>query len=79
MLDDICIWADVFSEINPIEKEEFYYNDRLQYTDTNYPYKWQLNKISFFNHRIEIIVYDSEGNTASDWIDILFINPRIRV
>ena len=78
ILDDIWIWADVFSEINSIEKVEFYYNGRLQYTDTDYPYKWQLNKISFFNHRIELIVYDSEGNTASDWMDILFINPRIR-
>jgi len=78
VIDDIWIWVDIHSEVNSIDKVEFYYNGRIQYTDTEYPYKWQMNKISFFNHRIETIVYDSEGNTASDWIDILFFNPRIR-
>ena len=77
VIDEVGIWVDVFSDINSIEKVEFYYNGRIQYTDTDYPYKWQMNKLSFFNHRIETIVYDSKGNTASDWIDILFFNPRI--
>jgi aminopeptidase YwaD len=78
IIDDIWIWVDVLSEINPIDRVEFYYNDRLQYTDIDYPYKWEMNKISFFNHRIKVIVYDVEGNTASNWMDVLFINPRIR-
>ena len=78
IFDDIWIWADVHSEFNSIEKVEFYYNGRIQHTDSEYPFKWHMNKFSFSDKRIEAIVYDSDGNTASNWIDILFINPRIR-
>jgi len=78
VLDDICIWAEILHDFNNIEKVEFYYNGRLQFTDTEPPFKWILNKFSLFNHRIEIISYSYAGQTASDWIDILFINPRIR-
>ena len=78
VFDDIWIWVDIHSEVNSIDKVEFYYNGRIQHTDVDYPFKWRLNKLSFFNNRIETIVYDSEGNTATDWIDILFVNPRIR-
>jgi hypothetical protein len=78
VIDSIWIYTEIYSEINTIDKVEFYYNGRIQFTDEEYPYKWNLNKFSIFNNRIEVIVYDSEGNTASDWIDVLFINPRIR-
>jgi len=78
IFDNIWIYTKIFSEVNSIDKVEFYYNGRLQFTDEEFPYKWNLNKLSFFNSRVEVIVYDSEGNIASDWIDILFINSRIR-
>jgi hypothetical protein len=77
IINDIWIWVDVLSEILSIDRVEFYYNGRIQYTDYDYPYKWQLNKFSYFNHRIEVIVYDVNGNSASDWLDILYLNPRI--
>ena len=78
VIDDICIWAEILHDHDNIEKVEFYYNDKLQFTDSNAPFKWVLNKFSLFNHRIEVISYSYSGETASDWIDILFINPRIR-
>ena len=78
VFDDIWIYTNIYSEVNSIDKVEFFYNGRIQFTDTDYPYKWQMNKLSLFNNRVEAIVYDSEGNSASDWIDILFFNPRIR-
>jgi Zn-dependent M28 family amino/carboxypeptidase len=78
VIDDICIWADILHDHNNIEKVEFYYNGKLQFTDSVAPFKWILNKFSLFNHRIEVISYSYSGETASDWIDILFINPRIR-
>lgn len=77
IINDIWIWVDVLSETFSIDRVEFYYNGRIQYTDYDYPYKWQLNKFSYFNHRIDVIAYDINGNSASDWIDILYINPRI--
>ena len=77
VIDDIWIWANVLSDNVLVDRVEFYYNGRIQYTDYDYPYKWHLNKFSYFNHRVEVIVYDVEGNSASDWIDIYFLNPRV--
>ena len=78
VIDDFWIWADILHDFDTIEKVEFYYNGRLQFTDFEPPYKWHMNKISFFNHRIDVIAYDKYHRTAGDWIDILYINPRIR-
>jgi hypothetical protein len=77
VVDDVWIWANVLSDVNLVDRVEFYYKDRIQYTDYDYPYKWHLNKFSYFNQRIEIVVYDIYDNSASDWMDILYINPRI--
>lgn len=77
IIDDIWIWANVLSDNVLVDRVEFYYNGRIQYTDYDYPYKWQLNKFSFSNHRIEVVVYDVEGNSASDWIDIYYLNLRL--
>jgi len=78
IIDNIWIYTDIYSEFYSIDKVEFYYNGRIQFTDYEYPFKWHLNKFSFFNNRVEVKVYDSEGNTASDWLDLLFFNLRIR-
>ena len=74
IINDIWIWADVTHGTRPIEKVEFFYDGKLMYTDTEYPYKWHFNKISFRSHRVTAKVYDDLGRTASDWRDIEFIN-----
>jgi hypothetical protein len=77
ILDDIWIWAETYHDV-PMEKVEFYYSGRLQATDTEAPYSWNLNKCSIFPHRIEVKAYDIYGQTASDWIDVYNINFLLR-
>jgi len=74
ILDDIWIWTEVKFATVPIERAEFYYDNKLKFTDTEPPFKWHLNKLSIRKHRITVIVYDNLGRKSSDWRDIYFIN-----
>lgn len=74
VIDDIWIWAEVDYDTIPIEKAEFFYDGKLVFTDTEAPYKWQFNKISFKKHQITVVVYDQLGRESSDWREIWFVN-----
>jgi hypothetical protein len=61
---------DVEAQINGIsgtvEKIEFYKDNALQFTDTEEPYIWTWNRLSFFRHTIKVIAYyDSTNSTSS--------------
>lgn len=74
VIDDIWIWAEVFINESLIEKVEFYVQGRLIETDTEPPYKFNLNKISFFNQRIEVVAYHKDGRQSKDWMDVFYLN-----
>ncbi|UCD14161.1 MAG: M28 family peptidase [Thermoplasmatales archaeon] len=74
VIDDIWIWIDVKCATVPIERAEFYYGNKLEYTDNEPPFKWHLNKLSIRKHRITVVVYDNLGRKSSDRRDIRFIN-----
>jgi len=78
IVDDIWIWAEESASLTPIERVEFYYDDKLEYTDTSDPFKWFCNKFSFGDHRISVIAYDELGRSTSDFINIYFINIRLK-
>ncbi|HMA83171.1 MAG TPA: M28 family metallopeptidase [Candidatus Thermoplasmatota archaeon] len=78
IFDDIWIWAQVFINESLIEKVEFYVQGKLQETDTEPPYKYHLNKISFFKQRVEVVAYSVDGQISMDWMDIFFLNLRRR-
>jgi len=78
VINDMWVWADVKYGDAPIKKVEFYYSGKLQHTDVTPPFKWRLNKFSILKHEIRVVVYDELDRTASDWIKILFFNPRTR-
>jgi len=77
VIDDIWIWADIYPASTVIDRVEFYYDGKLDYTDTEPPFKWHLNKRSIKKHRISVIAYDHLGKSASAWQDIHYYNPRI--
>ena len=70
------ISAEIKAGSSPIEKVEFYYDDKLEYTTYQLPYIWWLNKTSFNFHIIKVIVYDKTGQTSTDEIKILYINKN---
>jgi len=76
IIDEINIYAEVKQGTYLIDKVEFYYDNKLLFTDTEKPYEYMLNKISFgFRfHKIKVIAYDTIGNNATDEIKILFLN-----
>jgi hypothetical protein len=74
ILDETNIYAEVKQGTYPIEKVEFYYDDKLLLTDTEKPYDYMLNKTSIGFHKIKVITYDTNGNNATDEMKILFIN-----
>jgi hypothetical protein len=74
IIDDTNIYAEVKQGTYPIEKVEFYYDDKLLLTDTEKPYDYMLNKTSIGFHKIKVIAYDTIGTNATDEMKILFIN-----
>jgi hypothetical protein len=76
VLDETNIYAEVKQGVYPIDRVEFYYNDKLLFTDTEKPYEYMLNKRSIGLHMIQVIVYDTKGNSAIDQLEILFLNLK---
>ncbi len=74
VFDEINLYAEVNQGSYPIDRVEFYYNNKLIFTDTEKPYEYLLNKRSLWKHTIKVIVYDTKGNNATDQMDILFLN-----
>ena len=74
VIDDIWIWTEVKFATIPIERAEFYFGNKLKFTDTEPPFKWYFNRLSIRKHRISVVIYDTLGRTSSDWRDINFIN-----
>jgi len=74
VIDDLLIHADVKPGDAPIEKVEFYYDDKLIFTDTEYPYEYRLNNLSLLEHEVEVIIYDEQGRTAQDKVKFYYIN-----
>ncbi len=53
---------------------EFYVDDVLEYTDSNQPFTWNLDKNLDGVHRLELRAYDEYGNCVCDGSDFLFID-----
>jgi hypothetical protein len=49
---------------------EFYKNDKLQYTDSEYPFSWNWNNPGFGSSTIRTVAYDYAGNSNEDHINI---------
>ena len=78
VIDDIWVWADVKPGDASIVKVEFYFDKKLEFTDTEYPYKWQCNQRSLRTHTISVVDTDTQNRTTEAWTDILLLNPRTR-
>lgn len=74
VIDETNIYAEVKQGKYSIEKVEFFYNNKLLFTDTEKPYEFMLNKISIGFHKIKVIAYDTKGNSATDQMKIFFFN-----
>jgi len=72
------IYAEVKQGVYPIDRVEFYYGNRLLFTDTEKPYEYMLNKRSLGVHKITVVVYDLQGNSAIDQMKILFFNIKTK-
>ena len=74
IIDDFVIYAEVEKGNSPISHVEFYYNDKLVFTDNEEPFHFHLNKLSLSEKKIKVIVYDESGNTAKDEMYIFYLN-----
>ena len=76
IIDKTNIYAEVKQGVYAIDRVEFYYGDKLLFTDTEKPYEYLLNKRSIGFHMIKVIVYDTKGNSTVDQMKILFLNEN---
>jgi hypothetical protein len=74
IIDKTNIYAEVNEGLHPIEKVEFYYNNKLIATLDEKPYEYMLNKRSLGFQKIKVVAYDTQGNNATDEMKILFLN-----
>ncbi len=74
VFDETNIYAEVKKGLYPIDRVEFYYGDKLLFTDWEKPYEYMVNERSILPHKIKVIVYDAKGNNATDQMKIWFIN-----
>jgi hypothetical protein len=53
-----------------IKYVEYYVDDKLQFSDSSYPYKWIWKERVFGIKTIKVLCYDNAGNSATDEIII---------
>jgi hypothetical protein len=70
IIGKINVEAQVNGVNGTVEKIEFYRNNKLQFTDSEAPYIWTWNKVSFLTHTIKIIAYYDAANTTSNQIKV---------
>lgn len=67
------ITVEAYSENS--DRVEFYLDGKLEYTDTEQPFEWVLDKNNLNGvHRLELRAYDEYGNYACDGSEFFFIN-----
>jgi len=76
IIDKTTLIAKVTQGIHPIDRVEFYHGNILLGTDTEYPYEYILNKRSMGLYMIKVVVYDTNENTATDTMKIVFVNLK---
>jgi hypothetical protein len=77
IINDKWVYLDIHTFNAPVERVEFYLDEKLKHTIYDIPYVWNLNILSFGNHKLTVIAYDEKGGNATDQI-IMFlwnINP----
>jgi len=70
ILGKIDVEAQVNGDAGTVQKIEFYKDNLLQFSDTEAPYIWTWNKLSFFKHTIKIIAYYDSINSTSNQITV---------
>jgi hypothetical protein len=76
VIDETTIYAEVRQGSYPIERVEFYYDNRLVHIDTEKPFTYLLTKRSAGFHVLRVVVYDTMGDSAVDQMKILFLNLK---
>jgi len=76
VLSNILLQADVKPGGSPIEKVEFYYDNKLQFVDTEEPYNWMLDRFSFFIHKVKVKAYDQSGKTSVAQSTLTYLNLK---
>lgn len=66
--------VEIYSE--NCEKVEFYIDGKLEYTDTEMPFEWRIDKKIFGEHKLVVKGYDAVGNIVWDSIDIFFLKMK---
>jgi len=71
----VNIIAEATDDIS-VNKVEFYIDNNLYITDTEFPYTWQWNTTSVSNgqHTIKVKAYDNTNQTAEDVINVIVSN-----
>ncbi|MBE3140967.1 MAG: right-handed parallel beta-helix repeat-containing protein, partial [Thermoplasmata archaeon] len=73
LFGNIKIKTNAANYIYGIERVEFYVDNILRRKDTTPPYDWVWRLSSHLKHRhiIKVIVYDNDGQTATDEMNVL--------
>jgi hypothetical protein len=70
IIGKINVVAQINGDVGTIQKIEFYNDNILQFTDTEAPYIWTWNIVSFFRHTIKIIAYYDSLNSTSNQMTV---------
>ena len=65
ILGEVTVEASA-TDTSGVDRVEFYIDDELVETDTNYPYNWTWSEKVYFKHTIKVIAYDNFDNYAEE-------------
>ena len=70
VMKDVWISTEINKAITPIERVEFYFNDKCVKTDYEAPFNWRLDLNKIGKQEVKVVAYDEKGRICED--EILF-------
>jgi hypothetical protein len=74
VIDEMWVCTEIRTGINSVKKVEFYYDGELVHKSNSLPFQWRLNKTSFGNHKIKVVLFDDRGRESIDELLFFYCN-----
>ncbi len=74
ILGDIDVEVTATDDTSSVTRVEFFVDDELAYSTTEYPYGWLWDETAYFFHVLKVTAYNESGNSESVELRVLIFN-----
>jgi hypothetical protein len=74
ILGNIDVQITATDDTSSVTRVEFYVDDELAHSTSEYPYEWLWDESTYFFHVLKVTAYNESGNSESVDLRVLIFN-----